>query len=189
MNKLIYIGIILATTLVSCDESVTPKPIGQMRIALPNHAYSPTDTDCPYFIEIPVYSRLRKKQSPEGSCWSDVLFGKMKAQIHLTYREVDGNLGEILEDTHELTFGHASMADNIIDEEIHNDSQDVHGTIYKVTGNVATNIQFYVTDSTSHFLRGALYFDASPKKDSLAPVIDHLHDDIKHMLGSLSWKE
>jgi gliding motility-associated lipoprotein GldD len=60
--------------------------------------------------------------------------------------------------------------------------------LYNIKGNTASSVQFYLTDSVNHFLRGSLYFDVKPNKDSLAPVINFIRGDIEHFMESFSWK-
>lgn len=160
-----------------------------MRIAFPDHVYEEADQSCPYSIEIPVYSRIDERGSPEGSCWSNLVFPEQRATIHLTYRELNDDLPRMLEETHKLTFEHHVMADNIEDEQLIFLDKRVFGTVYTVSGNVASNVQFYLTDSSKHFIRGSLYFNAPPNKDSLAPVVEHLKKDVDHMLKSLRWSD
>jgi gliding motility-associated lipoprotein GldD len=72
---------------------------------------------------------------------------------------------------------------------IRDDERRIYGVLYEIKGaEAASTLQFYVTDSLSHFLRGALYFNVSPNNDSLAPVIDFIEEDIRHMIGTLNWE-
>lgn len=59
---------------------------------------------------------------------------------------------------------------------------------FDLGGNTATANQFFVTDTTKHFLRGALYFDATPNADSLSIVNDFLKKDLEHLINSLKWR-
>ncbi|MGZ5253868.1 MAG: hypothetical protein ACXWV4_05830 [Flavitalea sp.] len=45
-----------------------------------------------------------------------------------------------------------------------------------------------MTDTTNHFIRGALYFDASPNADSLSVVNRFLEEDMKHLINTFRWK-
>lgn len=186
MNRA-FVFLVACFVLISCDEEYQPLPVGQLRIALPDHEYVAINGGCPYSMEIPIYSRILPKSAPDGNCWSNLNMPALRAIIHLTYRRLDGDLARTLDETYDLTYSHVSMADNIEDEQVLYPDQDVYGTVYTISGNVASNIQFYVTDSTKHFLRGALYFNTAPNKDSLAPVVDHIRQDIDHMLESLKW--
>ena len=175
--------------LTSCDEDYQPLPIGQLRLALPSHDYATIATGCPYTLEAPAYARINKRKAPQHNCWSDLKLPLIRGVIHLTYRELQDDLLLTLNETQDLTFKHVGMADNIVDETVSYPEQNVHGTIYTVEGNVASNIQFYVTDSLAHFLRGALYFNTTPNKDSLAPVVAHVRKDIDHLISSIRWKD
>ncbi|MCR5455573.1 MAG: hypothetical protein K6F33_11355, partial [Bacteroidales bacterium] len=64
----------------------------------------------------------------------------------------------------------------------------VYGLLYGIKGNVASPLQFYITDSTRHFLRGSLYFNCSPNKDSLAPSVEFVRQDIERLFETLIWK-
>ena len=69
-----------------------------------------------------------------------------------------------------------------------NTPNGVHGVFFSVGGNAATGKQFFVTDTTRHFLRGALYFDVAPQADSLNIVYDFLQKDLSHLINSFQWK-
>ena len=187
MNRAL-IFLFCAFTL-SCGDPTTPKPKGEMRVSLPEHEYQKAEQNCPYIIEIPTYAFVVNKDRSDSSCWSDIRFPVQRATIHLTYRTVDNRLAQLLDESLGLTYEHHILADNIEDKRIILPENDVYGTVSYVYGNVASNVQFYVTDSTKHFLRGSLYFNAPPNKDSLAPVVEHFKVDIDHLLGSVRWKD
>ncbi len=83
---------------------------------------------------------------------------------------------------------HITRADAINEELIYNTDKRVFGILYDLKGNTATAVQFFVTDSINHFLRGSLYFSSEPNPDSLAPVIDFFRQDIAHMIETLKWE-
>ncbi len=183
------LSLLFLWAITACNEDYQPLPVGQLRLELPEHSYELMESFCPYTIEAPEYGRFSVRKAPENSCWSDLKLAPLRAVIHMTYRELQDDLARTLNETHDLTYNHVGMADNILDETVSYPEHDVHGTIFMVEGNVASNIQFYVTDSAEHFLRGALYFNTAPNKDSLAPVVSHVREDLDHMLQSLRWKE
>jgi gliding motility-associated lipoprotein GldD len=57
-----------------------------------------------------------------------------------------------------------------------------------VGGDAASNVQFFLTDSIHHFIRGALYFNNQPNADSMKPVVDFVKEDLRVMLKSFRWK-
>ena len=52
---------------------------------------------------------------------------------------------------------------------------------------MATPLQFYITDSTQHFMRGSLYFNHRPNPDSTAPVLDRMEADVRKLMETLRW--
>jgi len=75
-----------------------------------------------------------------------------------------------------------------IDDSLMRTPNGVEGVYFSLGGNTATANQFFLTDSTKHFLRGALYFDATPNADSLGIVNDFLKKDMLHLINTLKWR-
>lgn len=176
--------------LSSCEPDYTPKPRGYMRIDLPEKAYRPIETDCPYSFETAVYSEyIPDTRVSSDSCWFDIYYPQFKAKLYFSYKPVRNNLAGYLEDSRELTNKHISVASDINETLIIRDDAKVYGMLYTVEGaQAASPLQFHLTDSTDHFLRGALYFNVTPNNDSLAPVIDFLKQDVLHLIETLGWK-
>ena len=63
----------------------------------------------------------------------------------------------------------------------------MYGLIFDIKGDAASEYQFHLTDSTSHFLRGSLYFNTAPNQDSIQPVLDFIKQDIAHLLETFEW--
>ena len=119
--------------------------------------------------------------------WINVEYPQQNATIHLSYRKLNGNLGDVVEDVHYLAYKHEVMADAINTKEFHYNDKNVHGLLFDIKGNAASVLQFCVTDSTKNFVRGALYFNVAPNKDSLAPIIDFIREDVIEMVSSFQW--
>jgi len=166
-----------------------PKPAGYFRIDLPEKSYVRYETPCAYSIEYPDYGKINLRPAvATDTCWMDLEFPAFKAKVHLTYFNLDGNLASLSEMSRELAYKHTIRA-NAIDEKVWADEQArVYGILYDLKGNTASAVQFYVTDSTKHYLRGSLYFMAQPNEDSLMPVISFLRDDIIHLIETLNWR-
>ena len=189
INHIVVIFIVLVLT-AACTETYTPKPRGYFRIDLPDHEYVKIDTNFPYSFEYPVYAGLTADPfSPTEPYWLNIEFPDFKGRIHLSYKEVDGNLVEYLEDSHQFVMKHIPKASGINDSLILDRERKLYGLVYHIDGmGAASPCQFFITDSSKHFVRGALYFDVVPNNDSLAPVIDFLKKDIEHMIATFSWK-
>ena len=175
--------------LNSCDQPYSPKPRGYFRIDLPKKEYRKSDTTFPYQFEYPVYAEITNDPySPQEKYWINVNYLPFKATLHLSYKNVDGNLVDYLEDAHKMVIKHIPKADAIYDSLVVDRDRQMFGLIYQLEGSgAASPYQFFLTDSVSHFLRGALYFNTVPNNDSLEPVIDFLTKDIDHLIKTIEW--
>lgn len=189
MHKAIFVLSIITITLVGCNKSYIPKPRGYFRIDLPEKSYRVSPDALPYQFEYPKYALLQKNHLSEKElAWINILFPKQHATVHLSYKVVDGNLNKYLEDSRNFVYKHTIKADAIGETPYGNDERKVYGLLYEIKGDAASNIQFFLTDSTQNFLRGSLYFNETPNKDSLAPVVDFIHQDIVHLIETFEWK-
>lgn len=182
--KNISIIILLGILLSSCGGEVLPKPKGFLRLEYPAVSYFPMNSDCPYTFDKNTIANVVKK----NNCWMNLDYPSLNGTIHLSYRKVDGNLDKLLEDVQKLTYEHAVKADAIDPTVYGNKEQNVYGMVYEVEGNAASQAQFYVTDSTKHFLTGSLYFNTRPNYDSILPAVVYLKKDIRTLIESLEWK-
>lgn len=192
MSIKISILLVFMMSLFACESEYAPKPRAYFRIELPQKKYKILDSEQFYSFEIPTYSIIEKnKNIDKNKYWVNILFPKFRASIFLSYINIENRkmLGEIIEDIHKLTYMHTSKADAILQEPIIDDKRRVYGSIYDIKGNVASSVQFYLTDSTKHFIRGALYFDCKPNADSLAPIINFIRKDILKITETLNWKK
>lgn len=189
MKVKIVLFFLLVFVFNSCDNPYSPKPRGYFRIDLPEKKYKEFDTTFPYRFEYPVYAEISNDpHSPQEKYWINVNYVPFKATLHLSYKEIDGNLIDYLEDAHKMVVKHIPKADAIYDSLVVDRDRQVFGLIYELEGSgAASPYQFFLTDSVSHFLRGALYFNTVPNNDSLEPVIDFLTNDIDHLIETLKW--
>lgn len=178
--------------LVSCgeEERPLPKPKGYFRIDLPEKNYVRVDSLEKFSFDVPGYAVLTNDpMSPEEKDWVTVQMPPFRASIHLTHKEVKGNLPEYLEDVHTMLTKHLQKANGMNDSLIVNPDRRVYGMLIEMDGKgVATPVQFYLTDSTRNFVRCALYFNFVPNNDSMQPVIGYLRQDIDRMIQSFEWK-
>ena len=181
----------------SCRNIAVPKPRGHFRIDLPEKKYlifndQPAKmNNMPFSFEYPAYGHLTfQLEDKAESGWFNIEFPAYRAKIYLTYRDVNNDLDSLLEQTYKISVKyHMTKADAINEQVIDNHEDKVFGVLYDLKGNTATAVQFYVTDSLSHYLRGSLYFAAEPNADSLAPVIAFFREDIIHLIETLKWKK
>ena len=181
--------------LMGCNSEYSVKPPAYPRIDFPQHAYQTFDTSfCPCTFEYPVYAQVEQHQvffgeKPEHPCWLNLNVPGLNATLHLNYKDLgEYTLAQLLEDAHKLAYKHSQRADYIEPIPIET-ANNVHGLIYDMGGETASPLQFFVTDTITHYLRGALYINAKVNRDSLSPVINFLVEDVQHMVGTLKWKE
>lgn len=184
--------VVLISLISSCgnNHQYQPKPRGYFRIDFPEKEYVSLDTMRNYSFECPIYSKITPDYfSPNEKDWVNVEFPAYKGTIHISYKVVDDNLDVYLEDSYSMMTKHISRAMGIRDSVIVNPDKNVYGLVYFLEGEgVASPLQFYLTDSVNHFMRGSLYFNVKTNNDSLAPVIDFITDDIRHLINTIEWK-
>lgn len=182
--KLVLMISLCVPLMNSCKEDSLPKPKAQLRLEYPSPKYETIVTDCPYSFDKSSVTDIKVNDK----CWVNIDYYNLKASINMTYRPVEDNLKELFLEAEKLTFNHTIKADGISSAPYANKERKVYGSIFEVTGNAASPIQFHVTDSTHHFITGAVYFDVQPNYDSIRPAINYLQNDIIRMIESMEWK-
>ena len=177
-------------SLTSCSQDYSPKPRGYFRIDLPEKQYIRFDTTYPYTFEYPVYAKVvPDNRTTSEPFWINIDFPQFRGQIYISYKPIKSNLNEYLEDARTFVVKHIPKAEAIDDSLIYRPEDRVFGLIYYIRGSQAASpCQFFMTDSSAHFLRGALYFNVEPNNDSLAPVLSFIEEDIRHMVNTFRWK-
>lgn len=176
--------------ITSCDEPLIPKPRGYFRIEAPKQQYVKFNpTSCPFQFEVPQYANV-SADSSEGAepCWLNVDFTAYRGTIYLSYKDIHNDITKLTEDCRSMAMKHTAKASAIDELEYADPEAKVYGLTYLLKGNAASPVQFWVTDSTKHFLRGSLYFYAVPNADSIAPVLNFVKEDIRHLMESVRWK-
>ncbi len=202
-----------ALLFYSCNSTYTSKKKGYFDIAFPEHKYTSfNNPEFPYSFDYPVYANVVKDStyfdsSPENPYWVNIDFPQFNARIFLSYKIIGGKafyklkmpdgtykdssginqFDKMVNDAFNLTNKNQAVTSSIKDSVFHT-KNGITGVFFKVGGNAATAKQFFLSDTSRHFLRGALYFDATPNVDSLKPVQDFLQLDIDHLLNSFRWK-
>lgn len=193
-NWLPWAVIISACTfLASCSESdYTPKPKGYNRIDLPPAKYQPLTELHPYTFEYSAYAKVLKDSSRIAEPhWIDLYYPQFNANIQLTYKNIHQDakqFNQMVEDARKLTSRHQIKAYAIEESQIKTPT-GLTASVFELEGEVPSQFQFYLTDSTEHFFRGALYFRTATANDSLAPVINYIKKDVIHLLNTLHWTD
>jgi gliding motility-associated lipoprotein GldD len=190
MKSLINKILLVLLFLPGCKNDYTPKPAGFMRIDFPEKKYILFDSTCPYRFEYPVYSIIEPdKDKNTEPYWINIVFPTLNGKIHISYKKINHDLSSMTEESRDLAYKHTVKAEAINETLIVNKEKKVFGILYDIQGSVASSVQFILTDSTRHFLRGSLYFYSHPNKDSLMPVIKFCRSDIEHMIQTFEWEK
>lgn len=185
--KLLYALSFFAIAFTACKRDVLPKPDAYLRLSYPRAHYKKCSTNSiAHAFEFDKNTISNLKVGENGAILLE--YPKMKATLYLSYKSVNGNLNALLKDAQKLTYDHVVKADGIIEQPFANTTDNVYGMFYEVGGNAATNAQFYVTDSTQHFLVGAVYFYAKPNFDSIYPATEYIKNDMRKIMESVRWK-
>jgi gliding motility-associated lipoprotein GldD len=193
MHKILACLTILV--LVSCNSDYTIKPRGYFKIDLPQKGYQKFDRPgYPYTFEYPVYSNVIKdtlffESETENPYWINVDFPQFNSKIHISYKEVGKNkIDSLVNDAFTMAYKQHTYKASAIEPVPFTSDKGIQGVYFSLSGNTATANQFFITDSVKHFLRGALYFDATPNEDSLRPVSNFLRQDMEHLINTLQWR-
>ena len=175
----------------ACQTEYQPKPKGYNRLELPEPSYKPTPDSLPYSFEYSTYARLQKDTSlVREKHWVEITYPALNATIHVTYKPLNGSsalLREYLNDAYTLTAKHQIKA-YAIEESITKTASGKTAIIAEIDGEVPSQFQFTITDSSRNFLRGALYFNVKVQNDSLRPAIEYVKKDVMHLINTFDWK-
>jgi len=198
--------------IASCNAPYVSKKRGYYKIDFPERKYiSLEEKGFPYTFEYPVYAKIVKDstyfdQDTLNPYWINIDFPQFGGRIFLSYKAIGGRstykvkqadgtykdsvglnvFDYMVNDAFKLTSKNEAVASSINDS-LFQTKNGITGVFFRVGGNAATAKQFFMSDTTRNFFRGALYFDVTPNADSLKPVQDFLQKDIDHLINTFRW--
>ncbi len=214
--KNILLGIAIAGLLSACGGGdYSPKPQAYLRIDMPEHNYWLVDSLCshpgdtlifgddtmiaitgscktfPFTFEANECVELKEKDAPKGEEWIDLVYPQWDGVVFLSYRRMHSpdELKVNIDDAIRFMEQHYKVASGVEEQGYEDRENRVYGTVYYLKGSkVASTCQFWLTDSTTNFLRGSLFLNRTPNNDSLAPVLEYIQTDIEHLVETLRWR-
>jgi len=178
--------LLLLVAALSCkDTAMLPKPKAQLSLEYPRPDYIDISTPCSYQFK----KNKRANFELLDNCESKLVYPKMRATVYLSYRSIENNLDSLLADAYQMPSKHIIKASEIPEKVFINPDNRAYGTLFRVVGEAASQVQFFLTDSTKHFLVGSLYFYTRPNYDSIMPAARFIEQDMVKLMESLSWKE
>lgn len=187
-NKIV-VYILIFVFVFACKKDYTPKPEAYFRISFPEKVYNKIEIPNLFSFEMAQYAKISKDSGPLSEPnWFNISMPENKASLHLSYKNVNGNLEKLSEESRDLVYKHTIKASAINEHIIIDPEKKVYGTLFEIRGNAASPLQFHLTDSANHFLRGSLYIREVPNYDSLKPVIDFMTADVYRFIETLNWE-
>lgn len=211
MKRKLLVAFVIILSFVECNSPYTTKKTGYFKIDFPERGYQTfNEPGYPYTFEYPVYASVIKDSSlfeTDNPYWINIDFPTFNGKIFISYKKIGGKstykvkaadgsykdststneFAKLVNDAYNLSYKNDIKAYAIEDSVMHTPN-GLTGIYFNLSGNVATAHQFFLSDTTTHFLRGALYFNVTPNGDSLAPVNDFLQVDLKHLINTTKWK-
>lgn len=181
-----FIFTFLAFALFSCADEVQPKPSGELRLEYPAPKYQTFNSPCGFSFQYSDFAEVMEAKNP---CWYYVSYPKMNAQVFLTYFKINNDFDLHLKESEKMVYEHTIKASAIDTKSFSYPKHQVFGNFYELKGQTASNIQFFVTDSTRHYVTANLYFNSRPRPDSLAPAVDYIKQDLLRMIETFEWKK
>ena len=183
---------LILITLTSCggDKLLVPKPPTYLRLDFPKQSYRAVNSNCGFSFELSKVYSLSEGNTTGNVCYQEIDLGKVNGKLFLYHYQLQPSdtLSKFINFSNDKVDDHKLKATSIDDEKIIRKKDNVYGTFFFLKGAVATNYQFYLTDSTNHFLRAELLLNCTPNFDSLKPTLDYIHTDLKKMISTLKWK-
>lgn len=191
LKHLFFLPLLLLFISACQNNDYSPKPKGYFRIVYPEKKYTEFNSSAPFSFEYPVYARIEAdKKADARQNWYNMHFTQFNGYLHLTYYGVANKTeyNQMVEDARKLAFKHTIKASAIDQKIINFPERKVYGVYYAIEGNTASSVQFFLTDSTNNYFRGALYFNERPQYDSIEPVVKFIKKDIDKMISTFKWK-
>ncbi|MEN9998084.1 MAG: hypothetical protein RI922_1074 [Bacteroidota bacterium] len=184
--------ILLLIFISSCSDSeiLIPKPPTYLRLDLPEHTYTKYKSECGYNFDAASVFKIKEVVDSNGNvmCHRDIELGQLNGVIHFSYIDMKEPLSAYVNFANDKVDEHKLKATAIEDLAILHPENKVYGTFFELQGDVASPFQFYLTDSTSRFVSGVVYFNSTPNYDSLKPTLDYLKVDLLQMVNTFKWK-
>lgn len=195
MKRIINLSILFCFIFCSCDQNgiVLPKPRSYPKIEWPDKNYVNFDESyCAFKFQYPEYAEVKKdeyffEEKPTDECWFDIKLAPFNGALHCSYISLENrtHFDKMVNDAFTMVGKHNIKADFRDDFPIENG--DVSGMLFELEGDVASKLQFYLTDSTDHFFRASLYFNSKVNTDSIAPIYNFVKGDVLKMIETFRW--
>ncbi len=178
-----YIFLILF--FLSCSDNIyLPKPKAKLNLDYPEPKYEKQ-----YYKKYYNFDLNKNTQIIKTNRGQNIFYPKMKATVYMSHQKINNNFDSLINDAYNLPYKHLIKAQEIPEKIFINYEKRVYGTVFNIVGDAASQIQFFLTDSTKNFLIGALYFYSKPNYDSIFPAVKYIERDLYRLIESFEWYE
>ena len=191
MNKILFTILVTIIFYACKNDSPVPKPPTYLRTEFPEHTYRMVSNDCPYELKLAeIYNYKPCIFEKSNFCMQQIDLGPLNGSLFLYYIRIPSkdSLPAIINYANDKVDDHKIKADKIDFTQLIDRDKRVFGTFFELKGNVATNFQFYLTDSTNNFLRGEVLLNCRPNYDSLRPSLEYLKRDLLELVNNFKWQ-
>ena len=189
MIRFLILISITSLGLSACQHPTgSPKPRAYPRVEYPERNYTGyIDGKCPFQFEYPDYAEIKKK---DEMCWFDMFMPAFGARIHCSYVPLKSRaqFDDLVNDAFVIARRINERANYMQESRIVN-PRGIGGLALEWSGPAASPIHFFLSDTTHHFFKAALYFDSKVKPDSLEPIVKFIRKDIDHMISTFNWEK
>ena len=188
MGKIIISLFFFTLIIFSCNEPNLPKQNGFFRIEFKEPYYSVyEEIDTPFKF---YYNSSSTNLDQIGSDQFLFDYKDLNLSLNLSFYNINSSqdLEKKARDFSLILDTHTKKSNGVILREYDNHNKSVFGKLYEIKGDVASPIQFYITDSINNFIGGSVNLNSKLKYDSIYPSIQYIKKDILVLYESINWK-
>lgn len=168
----------------SCSQPSMPKPIGFLSLEYPKAQYKQLKSECGFHFQINRFSSVQFTEE----CNLEIHYPQMNATLFLTYLPVKDNLGRLYDDVQKKLDEQSIGSTRVQQSAFEDVDRNVLGSLFTIEADVASNLQFFVTDTHKNFVSGSVYIKTKPNYDSLLPALEYLKKDVRRLVQTFQWK-
>jgi len=195
LGTTVLVSVSLVVLLGSCtSDPPVPKPRTFPRMTFPERINNTVRlAECPFTFEFPTYGTIKTQSSffgetPPHPCWFDIHISDFNADLYISYHEIEvrKDFEDLIRDTYKIA-GKINQRSDYMEEIRIKNGAGIAGMKFLFDGAAASPLHFYMSDTTTHFVKGALYYNERVRPDSLQPATEFILNDIDHLLSTLRW--
>ena len=176
--------------LFTCDETnYLPKEKGFLRLEFEKPTYDTffNESSGLNFIYNDAYSTFEIVSDEK------IVLGYKDIKISIVLSDVGlenlSSFEESIQNFYMFFEPHRKKSNQISIKEFTSADNNRCAKVFEMRGPVASPLQFYVTDSTNHFLFGSMNIMEKSDYDSIYPSVMYVKNDIFSIIESVNWEE